>query len=117
MTLVEAAAVFFPQGPLTLSSCERRQPLGLLKSRVVAGKDLTTPRAIRKLVKTVMPGRKASRLDSGSGKMTDPGSSSTAEAYRTGCAADDTDGAAKALEKYIGARHTPTIGDRSSSSQ
>jgi integrase len=29
---------------------------------------------------------------------------------RTGCSGGDTDGAAKALEKYIGARHTATIG-------
>lgn len=29
---------------------------------------------------------------------------------RTGCGRDDTDGAAQALEKYIGSRHKPTIG-------
>jgi hypothetical protein len=32
MTLVEAAAVFFPQGPLTLSSLRRAAAAGLLKS-------------------------------------------------------------------------------------
>ncbi|MGJ5201828.1 hypothetical protein [Bradyrhizobium sp. SZCCHNS3002] len=29
---------------------------------------------------------------------------------RTGCRRDDTDGAAKALEKYIASRHTPSVG-------
>ena len=58
-----------------------------------------------------MPGRKAKpprlwfREDDGSWVILDRG-----RHIRTGCGRDDTDGAAKALEKYIGARHTPTIG-------
>src|SRR5258708_5064336 len=51
MTLIEAAVVFFPQGPLTLSSLRRAAAAGTLEIAKVAGKDLTTPRAIRKLVK------------------------------------------------------------------
>jgi hypothetical protein len=47
MTLVEAAAVFFPQGPLTVSSLRRASAVGTLEIAKVAGKALTTPRAIR----------------------------------------------------------------------
>jgi integrase len=58
-----------------------------------------------------MPGRKAKpprlwfREDDGSWVILDRG-----RQIRTGCRRDDTDGAAQALEKYIGGRHTPTLG-------
>ena len=77
MTLVEAAAVFFPQGPLTLSSLRRAAAAGTLEIAKVAGKDLTTPRAIRKLVKPSCRAVNPSRHDSGSERTTKPGSSST----------------------------------------
>jgi hypothetical protein len=77
MTLVEAAAVFFPEGPLTLSSLRRAAAAGTLEIAKVAGKDLTTPRAIRKLVKPSCRAAKPSRHDSGSERTTKPGSSST----------------------------------------
>src|SRR4051794_18578070 len=51
ITLVEAVALFFPQGPLTLSSLRTAIGAGKLEIARVAGKDLTTPRAIKKLVK------------------------------------------------------------------
>ena len=95
MTLVEAAAVFFPEGPLTLSSLRRAAAAGTLEIAKVVGKDLTTPRAIRKLVKPSR--RNLDHLDRG-------------RQIRTGCSRDDIDGAAKALETYIGGRHTTTIG-------
>ena len=50
MTLVEAAAVFFPNGPLTLSSLRTAVCAGQLAVARVAGKDLTTPKAIKQLV-------------------------------------------------------------------
>lgn len=58
-----------------------------------------------------MPGRKAKpprlwlREDDNAWVILDRG-----RQVRTGCSGDDTDGAAKALEAYLGTRHTPTIG-------
>lgn len=49
MTLVEASAVFFPDGPLSLSSLRTAVRNGELAVARVAGKILTTPRAIRKM--------------------------------------------------------------------
>jgi hypothetical protein len=77
MTLVEAAVVLFPYGPLTLSSLRRAAAAGTLEIAKVAGKDLTTPRAIRKLVKPSCRAAKPSRRDSGLGRTMRPGSSST----------------------------------------
>src|SRR6266581_7362523 len=77
MTLAEAAAVFFPQGPLTLSSLRRAAAAGTLEIAKVAGKDLTTPRAIRKLVKPSCQAAKPSHHDSGSERTMKPGLSST----------------------------------------
>ena len=111
MTLVEAAAVFFPQGPLTLSSLRTAATSGTLEISRVAGKDLTTPRAIRKLVKPSCRAAKPSRLDSGSGKMTDPGSSSTAEGISAQAAAAMTLTAQRKRSKNISARVTrPPLG-------
>jgi hypothetical protein len=42
MTLTEAAAGFFPHGPLTLSSLRRAASTGTLEIAKVAGKHLTT---------------------------------------------------------------------------
>jgi hypothetical protein len=50
MTLIEAVAVFFPDGPLTLSSFRTEIAAERLEVARVAGKDLTTPRAIRKMM-------------------------------------------------------------------
>lgn len=50
MTLFEAVAVFFPHGPLTLSSLRTEAKAGRLAVCRVAGKDLTTPGAIKELV-------------------------------------------------------------------
>src|ERR1700754_5322526 len=77
MTLVEAAVVFFPNGLLTLSSLRRAGAAGTLEIAKVVGKDLTTPRAIRKLVTPSCRAVKPSRHDSGSERTTKPGSSST----------------------------------------
>jgi hypothetical protein len=62
-----------------------------------------------------MPGRKAKpprlwfREDEGCWVILDRAGGRRRQ-IRTGCGRDDTDGAAQALEKYIGLRHTPTIG-------
>jgi hypothetical protein len=76
MTLLEAADIFCPHGPLTLSSLRRAAAAGTLEIAKVAGKDLTTPRAIRKLVKPSCRAAKRNRRDSGSEKMKAAGSSS-----------------------------------------
>jgi hypothetical protein len=82
MTLVEAAVVFFPHGPLTISSLRRAASAGTLEIAKVAGKDLTTPRAIRKLVKPSCLAVKPSRHDSGSEKTKDAGLSSIGQMQR-----------------------------------
>lgn len=51
MTLAEAAVVFFPDGPLTLSSLRTAIRDGALAVARVAGKILSTPRAIREMTK------------------------------------------------------------------
>jgi len=62
-----------------------------------------------------MPGRKAKpprlwfREDEGCWVILDQAGGKRRQ-IRTGCGRDDTDGAAQALEKYIGSRHSPTIG-------
>src|ERR1700742_3658352 len=76
MTLVEAAVVFFPHGPLTLSSLRRAAAAGTLEIAKVAGKDLTTPRPTRKMAKPSCRAAKPSRHDSGTEKTKDAGSSS-----------------------------------------
>jgi hypothetical protein len=75
MTLVEAVSVFFPHGPLTLSSFRTEIAAGRLEVARVAGKDLTTPRAIRKMV-TPCRAVKPSRPAFGTAKTPTPGSSS-----------------------------------------
>src|ERR1700754_3942805 len=79
MTLVEAAVVFFPHGPLTLSSLRRAAAAGTLEIAKVAGKDLTAPRAIRKLVTPSCRAAKPSHRASGSERTMKPGSSSTGD--------------------------------------
>src|ERR1700682_5980276 len=75
MTLIEAVFVFFPHGPLTLSSFRTEIAAGRLEVARVAGKDLTTPRAIRKMV-TPCRAVKPSHRDSGTAPTLTPGSSS-----------------------------------------
>jgi len=110
MTLVEAAAVFFPHGPLTLSSLRRAACAGTLEIAKVAGKDLTTPHAIRKLVKPSCRAAKPSRRDSGSEKTRDAGSSSIKQAESDGrsaqAAAAMTLTAQRKLSKNTSARAT-----------
>src|ERR1700741_462859 len=78
MPPIEAAVVFFPHGPLTLSSLRRAATAGTLEIAKVARKDLTTPHAIRKLVKPSCRAAKPSPHASGSERTMEPGSSSTA---------------------------------------
>ena len=115
MTLIEAAAVFFPHGPLTLSSLRTAAAAGTLEIAKVAGKDLTTPRAIRKLVKPSCLAVKPSRRDSGSEKTKDAGSSSIRQAESDGksaqAAAATTLSALRKRSKNTSARYTqPTSG-------
>lgn len=51
MTLAEPAAVFFPEGPLSLSSLRTTVRNGELSVARVAGKILTTPQAIKEMTK------------------------------------------------------------------
>ena len=51
MTLVEAAAVFFPEGPLTVASLRTTIRRGELAYVMRAGKMLTTPGAMRDMMK------------------------------------------------------------------
>ncbi len=84
MTLYKAVAVVFPQGSLTLSSLRTAIKDGDLAARTVAGKMLTTPRAIREMT-TPFRAAKPSRPASGSGSAPAAnlsGSSST-EALRS----------------------------------
>ena len=115
MTLIEAAAVFFPHGPLTLSSLRRAAAAGTLEIAKVAGKDLTTPRAIRKLVKPSCRAAKPSRHDSGSEKTNDAGSSSIDQRESAGrsaqvAAATKLTALRKRSKPTSAARHTTTIG-------
>jgi len=89
MTLIEAIFVFFPQGPLTLCSLRTAISKGQLEFARVAGKDLTTPAAIRKLLKpcrAAKPNRPAFGTDptpaSGS-SSTESGKSAQAAAAQT----------------------------------
>jgi hypothetical protein len=88
MTLREAAAVFFPDGPLTLSSLRTAASNGQLATIRVAGKDLTTPKSVRALVQPCLA-EKRSRPASGFEKTTGSGSSSI-EAGRSAQAALET---------------------------
>lgn len=65
MTLVEAAALFFPDGPLTVRSFRTAANNGQLAVARVAGKDMTTPAAVRELL-TPRPRDCKSPADSGS---------------------------------------------------
>lgn len=49
MTLAEAAAVFWPKGPLTTTSLRTAVRDGQLATAVIAGKVFTCPRAIREM--------------------------------------------------------------------
>src|ERR1700743_2203190 len=84
MRLMEAVEIFFPEGPLTLSSLRTAATAGTLEIVKIAGKNLTTPRAIRKLVKPSCLAVKPSRHDSGSEKTKDAGSSSIGPAESDG---------------------------------
>jgi hypothetical protein len=77
MTLIEAVT-------LTLSSLRTAVAAGTLEIAKVAGKNLTTPRAIRKLVTPSYLAAKSSRHDSGSEKTKDAGSSSIGRAESDG---------------------------------
>lgn len=70
MTLAEAAVDFFPDGPLSLSSPRTAVRNGELAVARVAGKILTTPRAIRQMTKPCSAA-KPSRLDQGSVSASD----------------------------------------------
>lgn len=75
LTLAEAAALFFPEGPLTVSSLRTAARAGRLAIAKVAGKDLTSPRAVKALVKPCLA-EKPNRPASGSAPTTEAGSSS-----------------------------------------
>src|SRR5258708_28810978 len=83
MTLIEAVAVFFPDGPLTLSSLRTAIDARKLDIATVAGKHLTTPRAIKRLV-APCPAEKPSQPDCGFVETKASGSFSTPPAESDG---------------------------------
>jgi hypothetical protein len=96
MTLAEAAAVFFPDGrPLTLRSLRTAADTGELAIAKVAGKNLTTPGAVRAML---TPKRSAKSVDS----RRPP--SSTEEAKSTQATAEST---LQAIRKSLQS-HRPT---------
>jgi len=106
LTLVEATALFFPEGPLTLSSLRSAVAAGTLEIARVAGKDLTTPRAIRKLVRPSCRAAKPSPLASGLEKTKAFGSSSTEESKSAQVAAETTLRALRKRSKATSAEST-----------
>jgi hypothetical protein len=80
MTLIEAVTVFFPTGPLTLSSLRTEARERRLAVARVAGKVLTTPRAIKQLVTPCLAAKQSRRVSTSeeNGTAQAPGSSSTA---------------------------------------
>ena len=80
MTLVEAVAVFWPDGPLTVRSLRTEIAKGSLTAERIAGKDLVTPTALKEMRqrcrarRTLRDSTSANERD-----VTRPGSSSTAE--------------------------------------
>lgn len=107
LTLAEATALFFPQGPLTLSSLRNAVASGALEIARVAGKDLTTPRAIRKLVRPTCRAVKPSLPVSGSEKTMASGSSSIEEDRSAQVAAATILMAQRRRSKLISAQSTP----------
>lgn len=101
MTLAEAAALFFPQGPLTLCSLRTAVGAGKLEIARVAGKDLTTPRAIRKLVKPTCRAARQNLPASGSETTPPAGSSSIASGRSAQAAAAMTLKAQRKRSKRI----------------
>lgn len=88
MTLVEAIAVLFPAGPLTVASLRREIKKGNLAAKRVAGKDWTTPRSIREMMQPCRGKPRARASSSASGKAEQPStSSSTPAAQRSAQAA------------------------------
>src|SRR5262249_16942123 len=79
MTIIEAVAVFFPPGPVGLSTIRLGAAGGQLAVASVPGKILTTPRAIKQWVRPCLAKEDASvnRPGSGSAPTTEPGSSLT----------------------------------------
>src|SRR6516164_3456496 len=111
MTLIEAVAVFLRRGPVTPSSVRRAAAAGTLEIAKVAGKDLTTPRAIRKLVKPSCRAARQNPRASGTATTTDAGSSSTAEGISAQAAAAMTLKAQRKRSKPISERGTaPRLG-------
>src|SRR5947209_13565255 len=51
ITLAEAAALFFPHGPLTIASFRRLEASGKLAVTRLAGKDFTTPSAVKEMLR------------------------------------------------------------------
>ncbi|MGA0564970.1 hypothetical protein ACO2RV_21205 [Ancylobacter sp. VNQ12] len=51
MTLAEAVALFFPDGPLTIKSFRTAAKRGQLAVRRVSGRDFTTPDAVREMLR------------------------------------------------------------------
>lgn len=51
ITLAEAVALFFPDGPLTIKSLRAAAKKGQLAVKRIAGRDFTTPDAMREMLK------------------------------------------------------------------
>jgi len=106
MTLAEAAALFLPNGsPLTVSSLRNAKRAGQLAFVTVAGKHLTTPRAVKVLV-TPCPVAKPNRPASIIETTKEPGSSSIEDGKSAQAAAATKLKALRANSKPISPRAT-----------
>jgi hypothetical protein len=106
MTLIEAVAVFFPDGPLTLSSFRTEIAAERLEVARVAGKDLITPRAIRKMI-TPCPAAKPNRPVSGTEKTRASGTSGIENGKLAQAAAEKTLTARRKRSKPTSPTATP----------
>ena len=62
MTLAEAAAVFWPDGPLTVRSLRTEIAKGSLTAERIAGKVFVTPAALKEMRSDVAPGEPSATL-------------------------------------------------------
>lgn len=77
MTLMEAAAVFWPNGPLTIASLRTEIRAGRLTAEFIAGKLFVTPAALRDMRRRCRARQKAPASSSASAPAEHPSSSSS----------------------------------------
>ena len=103
ITLAEAVALFFPEGPLTINSFRKAAKRGDLAVRRLLGKDFTTPRAVREMTKPCQVESQSRPASSSESVMAaaPSGSSSTAAGRSARDAAKKTFAELKAASENI----------------